>query len=56
MIPQLFIEEAVVVGSGCHRRKEEEMAAVGWVRGMVIFSLSSTSIACEGEDECGGAG
>lgn len=57
MIPQVIISEAVVVGSGCHRPKEEEkMVAVGWVRGTVIFSLSFTSNACGGEDECGGAG
>lgn len=56
MIPQVITSEVVVVGSGCHRPKEEEkMAAVRWVRGMVIFSLSFTSNAC-GEDECGGAG
>lgn len=40
MIPQVFTGEVVVVGSGCHRRKEEEkMAAVGWVRGRAVFSL-----------------
>lgn len=55
MIPQVITGEVVVVGSGCHRQKEEEkMVAVGWVWGRAIFSLSSTSIACGGEDERGG--